>query len=132
MIIKFKLFENYETIEELTIEKFSYWMIYGSQSNCIKILHKLRLKLYNDECNLYSIIEKIDKNIRDNTYPDIIGTIFCFQNESFVYGPVKTDFQKNEIIMSQLSNYNFKGEIKEVDGEIVVDTLEVYTNKYNL
>ena len=135
MITNFKLFES---IEELKIEKFSYWIIYGSQYKCIEILYKLQSQLYLKKSgyNLYSDIERIINHIKidinNNKYPDIDRTIFCFQNGIFMYGPVKNNFEKNRTIMSQLSEYNFKGEIKEVDDKIVVDTLEVDVNKYNL
>ena len=98
MITNFKIFERIEELknEEFKIEKFSYWIIYGSQSDCVKILNKLRYQyqLYDKECNLYTIIEKMEKNIRDNKYPDTIVTILTFLNESFHYGPVKDNIEK--------------------------------------
>ena len=81
MITNFKLFES---IEELKIEKFSYWIIYGSRCDCIEILKKLRYQLYDDEHNLYTIIEKMDISIRNNTNIDSTVTILCFQNDTFL------------------------------------------------
>jgi len=134
MITRFKLFESTEeTIKEVSIEDFedySYWIIYGSQLHCIDILNKLKLKLkLNLGSDLNTVIRYIRKDIKDKIFPNTIGTVIFYNKiDNFSYYPYERKYDIEEYI----KNYNFKGEMKEIDGKVVVDTLEVYTKKYNL
>jgi len=127
MITRFKI---YEGMEELKLEDHSCWVIYGSQSHCVNILNKLRLNLNSYlKSDLNVVIGYIKKNIKDNTYTDAIGTIIFYQEQdNFSYYPYVEKVDRD----AYLKNYNFKGEMKEIDGKIIVDTIEVYVNKYNL
>ena len=131
MITNFKIFEN---IEELKLENFSYWIIYGSQLHCIDILMKLRLNLNSDlRTDLYTVIGYIKTDIKEKIYFNVIKTLIFREKDNFSYYPYeKKDDERKEEIEEEVKNYNFKGEIKEVDGKIIVDTFEVDVKKYNL
>ena len=130
MITNFKLFES---IEELKIEKGSYWIIYGSLSHCFNILKKMQVD-YRLEYELQYVLESMNEDILSDKYI-IIGTAIFYNlselDSFFQYGSFETVAEKNEILQDMLE-YNFKGEIKKIDNKIVVDTFEVDVNKYNL
>ena len=148
MITNFKIFES----EEINFFKNSCWSIYGSQYNCLKILEKLKIQLTppdNEDFllklrlldiyksiqhGLDNIIEEIKSNIRQKIYLDDILGINIYYSDKF------TDtlclmfdiFYDEENRKRNFENLKYRGEIKEVNGKIIVDDTELYTNKYNL
>ena len=131
MITNFKLFESTEElIEELKIEDKSCWTIFGSMYHCAEILKKLKIQLESRISNMSGLIETFENSITD--YPNAIGTNLFYDSEEFMGHFSFHIYKKESDRKYYFDKYEYKGEIKEVDDKIVLDTIEIYTNKYNL
>jgi len=132
MITRFKIFES---VEELKLEEKSCWIIYGSMSHCFNILKKMEVD-YRLEYELKYVFESMNEDILSDRYFNSIGSIIFYNKSNydtyFQYGPFETIAEKNKILEEDMPEYKFKGEIKKIDNKIAIDTLEVYSNKYNL
>ena len=126
MITNFKIFEvEHELLDEFEVKKWSCWTIFGSQSHCVEILKKMKTQFGIDD--LSYMINGIQKNIDKKEY-DAIGNNIFYDEDSFSYSVFEKEYERKGFF----DDYTYQGEIKEVDGKIVVDTFEVYTKKYNL
>ena len=110
MITKFKLFES-----EVKIEANSCWTIFGSRTRCIKILKKLKIQ-FDLGSNINSLIEIFEGDmIKDSNLA--IGTNLFYDPGHFSYHT----YEKESDRKKYFENYEYKGEIKEVDDKIVLD-----------
>ena len=133
MITKFKLFEN----TNIDFENMSYWKIYGNKYNAIDILDKIidqfTISAFNRHIttNLKSIIRALKGFIESNQYTHSNVTILSFNNNNFEFELYNSEIDKNRMV-DEYKRYNLKGELKIENDKIVLDTLEVDANKYNL
>jgi hypothetical protein len=125
MITRLKLFEK------ITIDDdYSFFIIYGNQSNAIAILRRLKDERLNE------IIDGLENNIWRGRYKHSIATFIYYYNighsTPFTYSTIN-DMKEKEVIFGEHSKWNFKGELKLDDNwNIVLDTFEADTKKYNL
>lgn len=124
--------------------QYSYWFVKGKEYEVRHIL----MKLYEDKDyseykeSLKDIIYDLFRN--SEKYQDIYGVfLFLILNKkwelSLRFYPVtkqKYDYMKTTsdfyLYGSPFNKYNYQGEIKLENDKIVVDTLEIDVEKYNL
>lgn len=140
MITKFKLFEN----NIFGSTQYSYWFVKGKEHEVRHIL----MKLYEDKDHseykesLKDIIYDLFRN--SEKYQDIYG-IFLFliidkkwnlALKFYAVNKQKYDHMKKTsdfyLFGSPFTKYKYQGDIKLENDKIVVDTLEIDIDKYNL
>ena len=122
MITKFKIFENIE------IKDKSYWVIYGDYNIVINIIEHL-LAYFHSNNSLYEDLKLVIKSLKGYRYKDINGIFLYYSNDhKFSFGVFLSRYNDK----NKLKEYNLKGEIKLKNNKIVLDTLKVDMEKYNL
>ena len=124
MITNFKIFEN----KLITLEANSYIVVYGDQSQIIEILEKTKNSDIEDQ-DLKGIIKDLKKNKNLN-----ISGIFIIKNyeKTLYYSKFFNDVIRKIQLKRLLYDKTFAGELKLKDNKVILDTLEVDINKYNL
>ena len=133
MITKFKIFEN-----NIEFVNSSYWVIYGNKQNAIDILKKIISKNnYSPSIigRLKSMIISMEEYIFKNIYKHSIGQFIVFQKNSYfeqlLFSTFDDESEKIDF-MNRHKNFEFKGEIKLENDNLILDPLEADVNKYNL
>jgi len=136
MIIDFKLFES-----NIVIEQDDCYVIYGKENKIINVLKELINTTEIDIDNISDIINDVRHDIRRNRYPEYIGMFifndgggdFDFKNK-LTYWIFENIFEKNTAVKGFIKqqNYNFKGELRLENNNLILDDIEIYTDKYNL
>lgn len=131
-----KTFENIqESLKKLSkIKTNSSWVIYGDINIIIEILSKINILAI--ECN-NSRHEPIDRLTVERllkewkSKEEKIGIILYYSMYGFSFSIIKN--HQNFIDRIKIGSvYNFKGEIKLINNELYIDTLEKDMMKYNL
>ena len=130
-----KTFENIqESLKKLSkIKTNSSWIIYGDINIIIEILSKINILAI--ECN--SRPEPIDRLTVERllkewkSKEEKIGIILYYSMYGFSFSIIKN--HQNFIDRIKIGSvYNFRGEIKLINNELYIDTLEKDMMKYNL
>lgn len=139
MITNFKIFEN-ENYSDLKFENYSNWIIYGSNQDCINILTKMKKDVNNNlKIRISNVIQSIEKNIQNKEYLDTIGTVISYYYGGYVENCYLSYWNFNGEIQKEYNLYKkghdgftLRGELKNINGKIVVDTFDSDIKKYNL
>ena len=127
MITNFKIFEK--TRFDDLFEEVSYYVIYGNLAVAIDVLKTINESIKNIFLSI--LIEDLQRMV--DFYINTICTFIYINRDGFQYYAFNSEKEKEKIINDPITlDYKFKGEIKKVNGEIVIDKLEVDTKKYNL
>lgn len=124
-----KTFENIqESLKKLSkIKTNSSWVIYGDINIIIEILSKINILAI--ECNNSRTVERLLKEWK--LKEEKIGIILYYSMYGFSFSIIKN--HQNFIDRIKIGSvYNFKGEIKLINNELYIDTLEKDMMKYNL
>jgi len=134
-----KYIKKYEKIveyDDIEISEGSYWIIYGSVYDAILILKKFKKLFPSDEYEL-DINRTINRLYKDKGR-NIIGVYCYFSSYDFSYSLLKNEEDKIRIYNNWLKVdvYDFKGELKLVNHELVLDDSEKIMldniNKFNI
>lgn len=134
--------------ENVKIKPISAWIIYGGKENIVTILQKIGKQLYCP-CNATVIYEPdiISKTETMNSIHETIvrindcdlwfnnlGFILYYSQYGFSFSVVVDENEKEKKlkIVNIDGTYEFKGELKIENDELVLDTIEIDTKKYNL
>lgn len=129
-----KTFENIqESLKKLSkIKTNSSWIIYGDINIIIEILSKINILAI--ECNSRSgMLDLLTVRLlmEWKSEKEKIGIILYYSMYGFSFSIIKN--HQNFIDRIKISSvYNFKGEIKLINNELYIDTLEKDMMKYNL
>ena len=129
----------------LNLENNSKWLIYGDIPTILKILEKLETKIIKNIQNniindlletnskIHEDFQKIYSSLLSQISKKILGTYFFFENDDSLFYYYDFINEKNRLkAHNDSSAYKYKGEIKLENDEIVLDTLEIDANKYNI
>jgi len=131
-----KTFENIqESLKKLSkIKTNSSWIIYGDINTIMEVLSKINILAI--ECN-NSRPEPIDRLTVERllkewkSKEEKIGIILYYSMYGFSFSIIKN--HQNFIDRIKIGSvYNFRGEIKLINNELYIDTLEKDMMKYNL
>jgi len=134
-----KKIERVENIVGINYGEYLYWVIYGKPIDYIKVLQKI-LKERTDHNQYYVKIETlIDLIMRNshlfNEYQGlfIISYSKGYEAPSITYRGFSDENAKN-VYTSYYDNngMTFKGELKIINNELVLDSFESDVKKYNL
>jgi len=125
-----RLFENFEDYQtEFTpaqFKKFSCWYIDGNMITILNVIKKM------NQIAKYEIdFKKIQFRLTNDEFTNSISGIIFYFGIGFSYSIVE-DKKKSLNIIEETDVYDYKGELKIIDDKLVLDTLELDANKYNL
>ena len=129
--------KTYETIKnKIEIKDHYCWIINGDIINVLNKLHVSIYKKYRDQLDIF--ISSIQTSM--NTTYKGLEKIYIFYDKrstsSFTYWPIQSpeDEMSADYFINDDENgrYDLQGELKIVNDKVILDTLLVDINKYNI
>lgn len=113
---------------KLTIDNNYCWLIYGDVKGILKIYHKI------EKPNKNKIKTGLEQSLKNDYYDATGAYLFCEKaptNFSFwaFCGTQDQNDAKQYIIDKK---FQLQGELKLVDNKIILDTLEITRDKFNI
>ena len=131
--------KNY-IIEVINEEREDFEISEGNTYND-SMLTEIKNSIEDDKLisRIKTAIGSIEQNIQFVRYPNVIGTVISYYYEGnpnncyFSYWNFDDEIKKKSIFSEkEHDGFTFKGELKNVNGKIMVDTFESDVKKYNL
>lgn len=135
-----KKYEKFQTAMTIEYDDKVFWIIYGDAKiifNVLETIIESRFSFNHFWVSLENVLNHFKRAINDDI--KIVGTFILStpQRGGNVPHPsflsFKNEEEKNMYIETYLNrDYIFKGELKVDNGDVILDTIEVDINKYNL
>ena len=124
--------------DNIKIELDYYWLILGDNDICLKVLDKFIKQMTGDhkvKSKEFTLRQALKYN-----YSNIYGVYLYYENkvdgkDGFTYWIVendKKDLYKANRFNKENTNYIYQGELKLINNELVLDTIDIDANKYNI
>jgi len=134
-----KYIKNFERLVGINYGENVYWIIYGRAIDYIKVLEQIlreRINYNQYYTRIEMLIDLIMRNSQEfNNYQGILLSSYSerYNTPAIDYRGFKDEKDKNRYLSYYSENgWIFKGELKIVNGELVLDSFEVDVKKYNL
>jgi hypothetical protein len=121
-----------KTFENVKLYNGSTYIIYGNLNDILSFLYDMYMLIDDENLKpeITAVISAIKNNINSYQYPGTKGMYLLYSEYSLAYHVFQSEEEEDVCFL----NYGnaLKGELKIVNNEIVLDTLKVDANKYNL
>lgn len=123
-----KYIKKYENL----LDRGKFWVIYGNLEDFIKILYKMKInsKDLEEEYDIDNLIDYVINKKDSNS--NIIGYFIFLYHEHYTFKEIPNDVNFKEVVSVESKFADFSGELKIENDKLVLDTLPVDINKYNL